>query len=338
MREIGEFGLIDRLASRLKQRVGSHPSGVVIGIGDDTAVLEYQPDQQIVATTDALVEGVHFRKDTITYHNVGYKAMAASISDVAAMGGRPQHGMITMAIPADIEVETLECIYDGIAEICNEYDCAVVGGDIVKTDGPLLINVALLGTVERGKALLRSTAQVGDIVFVTGTLGGSAAGLALRCQYKGTELEQSMRDYLIGCHERPTPQVTAGTLLAESGICTSCNDISDGLASELHEIAAASNVTITIIEKHIPIHDYVRQFASLTGSDPYSWALYGGEDYQLVGTVHKQHVGAIQSKFQEHQIPFVVIGEVTGFGNKVLMAKENETIELEKSGYNHFRT
>jgi thiamine-monophosphate kinase len=335
--EVGEFGLIDRLAARLRHAPNGGNTGVVVGIGDDTAVLRYQPDHDIVATTDALVEGVHFREDTITYHNLGFKAMAASISDIAAMGGVPLHGLISIAIPSRMQVETLEEVYDGVAEMCNLFGCTVVGGDIVKTDGPLLINIALLGAVQRTKALLRSTAQVGDVVFVTGPLGGSAAGLALQCEHTDLVLEQSVREDLLRFHERPIPQVLAGQLLVQSDACTSCNDISDGLANELHEIASASGVSIRIQEEQIPIHPSVLQFSHRIGHNPYEWALYGGEDYQLVGTVRKHQLEIVQTLFREKSLPFYVIGEVTNPGSDVSIVSGRSTVPLEKRGYHHFR-
>ncbi|UOF92810.1 thiamine-phosphate kinase [Fodinisporobacter ferrooxydans] len=343
MRDLGEFGLIDRLTARLKHI----QTDVTVGIGDDAAVLGYPADCEIVATTDALVEGVHFRSDTISVHNLGYKAVAASISDIAAMGGLPKHILLSLAIPPDSDISRLEGIYDGIDEISQHYKCSVVGGDVVKTEGPLVINVTLLGTVKRGQALLRSGAKVGDVVFVTGYVGGSAAGLSYRLRSQHPPFVETAEDtaawkdcmeYLGSCHERPNPQVQAGQLLLASGVCSSCNDISDGLASELHEISKASNVTIEIQAAAVPIHPHVQAFARGFSCDALEWALYGGEDYQLVGTVRKESFDTLAAQFHQAGLQMFAIGHVTGTGRGVLLRQGNASTDISASGYNHFRS
>ncbi|MFC4766876.1 thiamine-phosphate kinase [Effusibacillus consociatus] len=332
LREVGEFGLIERLRDKLNPADDT----VIVGIGDDAAVLSYDAKSYVVMTTDMLVEGVHFREDTIDFRSLGWKSLAASFSDIAAMGGIPRHAAVSLAIPPSYEIESLEQLYEGIAEICSEFQAHVVGGDIVKTDGPFVISVTVNGEAAQGKALLRSGAQPGDLVFVTGTVGGSAAGLVLLESSQKSLLPPDEQLTLITFHQRPVPQVQVGQILRTSGGCTSCNDISDGLASELNEIAAASGVGIRIDENRLPLAPAVTNFARITGQNAIDWALYGGEDYQLVGTLHPLAYSAVVTACQMNGIRFTLIGRVIE-GSGVVMERSagGETV-LTARGYNHF--
>jgi thiamine-monophosphate kinase len=329
--EIGEFGLIDRLASKL----APVDESVVVGIGDDCAVLQYAVGAQVVTTTDMLVEGVHFRSDTIDDRSLGYKSIAVSISDIAAMGGRPRHVVISLAVPVQHDVERIEALYEGINDVCTEYNAHVVGGDVVKTDGPFVISVTVLGEVEQGRALLRSGARAGDLVFVTGTVGGSAAGLDF--VQHGTDLSLSDEEAanLRGFHQLPKPQVQAGRLLLTSRACSSANDVSDGLSSECNEIAKMSRVKLVIEGERIPIHPSVARYAELRGRDPVEWALFGGEDYQLVGTVDAGEAGEVREALARAGIRFTIIGRVEE-GAGVTLQRGGDSVELTPRGYNHF--
>ncbi|ASS76616.1 thiamine-phosphate kinase [Tumebacillus algifaecis] len=328
--ELGEFGLIDRLAARL----GQGDESVVVGIGDDAAVLQYASNMQVVTTTDMLVEGVHFRRDTIDDRSLGYRSLAVSISDIAAMGGRAKHAVISLAIPVDLEVERLEELYIGVQEICTEYGTYVVGGDVVKTTGPFVISVTVLGEVECGRALLRSGARPGDLIFLTGTAGGSAAGLDLLLHGQGIELAIEQKSDLLRFHQRPAPQILAGRLL-QAGGCTSANDVSDGVSSELHEISKQSGVKLVVEAEQIPLHDSVRAYAALRGRDPLEWALFGGEDYQLIGTIDPAMQEQIKARFAEAGVEFTIIGQVEA-GAGVTLMQDGVGRELPAKGFNHF--
>ncbi|GAX88798.1 thiamine-monophosphate kinase [Effusibacillus lacus] len=332
LRDIGEFGLIDLLRSKLNP--ADHT--VVVGIGDDAAVLAYNAGAHVLLTTDMLVEGVHFRQDIIDFCSLGWKSVAASLSDIAAMGGTPRHAVVSLAIPPDAKVDSLERLYDGMAQICAEFETHVIGGDIVKTSGPLVISVSLTGEVAKGKALLRSGARPGDLVFVTGHIGGSAAGLAFLENDQKALIPADEQLELTNYHQRPIPQITAGKILAASEGCTSCNDISDGLASELNEIAKASGVGIHIEERRLPIAPSVRNFARFSSHCATNWALYGGEDYQLVGTLDPLRYEEVADQCHLQGIPLTLIGRVTQ-GSSVLMETEDGyEVLLQARGYNHF--
>jgi thiamine-monophosphate kinase len=332
LRDIGEFGLIDRLRGKLNPA----DETVVVGIGDDAAVAAYHPASHVLITTDMLVEGVHFREDTIDYRSLGWKSLAASLSDIAAMGGIPRHAVVSLAIPPAFAVAKLDLLYEGIGQICEAYHTHVIGGDIVKTEGPLVISVTLTGEVEQGRALLRSGAQAGDLVFVTGPIGGSAAGLSFLQSHQQSLVHPDEQSVLLNSHQRPQPQVEAGRILSQSGGCTSCNDISDGLASELNEIAIASGVGIVVEEERLPIAPAVRNFARLAERNSTDWALYGGEDYQLTGTLSPLAYGSLVNQFLMRGLELHLIGRVTEGQGVILRCRDGEEQRLQARGYNHF--
>lgn len=172
---LDEFAFISSLANRLK-----HTSpDVVVGIGDDAAVVSFPMDEEVLLTTDTMVEGVHFLPQTLSAVDLGYKSVAVSISDIAAMGGIPKHVLISMVIPQSYDTDWFMQMYDGVRLICEQFGCDVVGGNVAHTKGPFVVTSTVTGIVPKGQAILRSGAKAGDVVFVTGHLGGSAAGLSL---------------------------------------------------------------------------------------------------------------------------------------------------------------
>ncbi len=327
LKEIGEFGLIDRI----KEGTIFDQAGVVAGIGDDAAV--YRPADGLyqLLTTDMLVENVHFLLDKTTPRQLGYKAIAVSLSDIAAMGGMPRHAVVSLGLPPQLPVEFVVAVYDGMKEICREFAVNIIGGDTVASPHALVINVAVTGEVEPACLLRRSGAKPGDAVVVTGTLGDSACGLELLRTPRWTE-----RDYagpLVAAHLTPRPQVEVGRLLAGWG-ATSADDISDGLASEAHELARAGGVGIRLYADRIPLSSQLVEAAAVLGREPLDYALFGGEDYQLVFTVGQDDLGRLACKGG----PLTVVGEVTGKeAGVVLVAADGKTAALKPRGYNHFR-
>lgn len=332
-----EFALIEHLTHRLPESTRTGP-GVKTGIGDDAAVLSCEPGDEWLATTDSMVEGVHFAAATIPWRDIGYKCVAASISDIAAMGGIPRYVLMSLVLSGtgqELALQSLEDLYDGIGDCAVMYNCQVVGGNVTRTSGPVVLTSTVLGTVPSGRALLRSGAQPGDLVFVTGPVGASAAGLQLLLHPRTIPADEALPLYR--AHQRPTPQVTAGTVLREVG-ASSCNDISDGLASELNEIAKASGVRLRIDRARIPIIPEVRNFARLEGIDPLRYALYGGEDYQLVGTAEPFAFARALTQLQALGINLTQIGRVER-GDGVVAEGGGRGLEvIEAKGYNHFNS
>ena len=329
LKQIGEFGLIDLL----KKDTIVDPANVVEGIGDDAAVLLSSPRQLQLITTDMMVEDIHFTTKTTTPWQLGYKSVAVNISDIAAMGGVPRHAVVSIAIPQHIDIEFITGLYGGMKEICREYGVNIVGGDTVSSPGGLVINVALLGEVEPSQLLKRSGAQSGDLVVVTGTLGNSGAGLELLT--RGNWEEHEFAWPLVTAHLTPRPQVRAGRALGAAG-ASSADDVSDGLSSEVNEIASASKIGMRIYEDRIPLSPELRQAAAHLNKPAVDFALYGGEDYQLLCTINPQHYS--DSLASEAGMKLTVIGEVTpAEQGVVLIESDGRTRRLEPRGYNHFR-
>lgn len=326
-----EFALIAHLTSRLRNGTRN----VRIGIGDDAAVLSPQAGAEWLVTTDAMVAGTHFLPQTMSWADVGYKVIAASLSDIAAMGGDPQHIVLSLAIPKDVSLLDLEQLYAGVDEICTMFDCALVGGDVVTIDGPMVLTSTVLGTCPAGTALLRSGAQPGDLIYLTGTVGGSAAGL--RHLLEPSRLPEDEALQLRHWHQRPRPQVAAGRILRESG-ASSCNDISDGLASELNEISTASQVRLRVDTQRVPLAPAVSNFARMRGEAALDYAWYGGEDYQLVGTASPLAFARALAICESIGVQLTNIGRVEAGDGVVTSGPDGRLAVLAPRGYNHFRS
>jgi thiamine-monophosphate kinase len=275
--QVGEFGLIDRLRAIVGVGGGAVP---LIGIGDDAAAWE-QPAAVLVATTDLLVEGVHFDLGFTSWRDLGWKALAVNLSDLAAMGAEPEWALVSLALRPDLGTAEIEECYAGMQALADAAGCTIAGGDTVSTPDRMAINVVVLGSVPAGQGdtlLRRDRARPGDRVGVTGLLGASAAGLyALRHPER---CPAPVREALAGEHRRPQPQLLAGRLLRTAGVRCAM-DISDGLLADLGRICAASGVSATLEAARLPIHPAVLE----TFPDrALAWAAAGGEDYQLVFT------------------------------------------------------
>lgn len=329
LEQLGEFALIDLI----KQDTINKTDSVVIGIGDDAAVLKTTPGRLQLVTTDMLVEKVHFDLSTSSAWQLGYKAIGVNLSDIAAMGGVPNHVVIAIALPRQLPVDFVVSLYDGMKEICREFGVNIVGGDTVSSPHGLVINVTVLGDVEPDKLQRRSGASVGELVVVTGTLGDSGCGLDLLMQ--GDWQKYSFASPLVSKHLVPKPQVLQGPMLAALG-STSMNDISDGLASEVNEIAHASHVGMRIYSSLIPLSTQLQAAAPIFEKSALHYALYGGEDYQLVFTIAPEEFKVLaQADIGAH---LTVIGEVTDQSQGILLVAEDGcTSALEAKGYNHFR-
>lgn len=331
LNQLGEFGLIDMLAQNLEWG-----TGVIKGIGDDTAVLEPDGHKQQLFTTDMLVEGVHFSLEYALPRQVGIKAMAVNVSDIAAMGGKPTHAVVSLALPPSLSVEAVLDFYEGLRQAAREYAVNVVGGDTVKNPERLVVNVALLGEVEKGRALYRSGAHPGDLVYVTGHLGASAAGLYI-CQHFNKPFPSEAADFARLAHLEPRARLSAGRLLAKVEGVTSMNDISDGLASEVNEICRASGVGCRIRCAQIPIDARVKELAALAGIGPLDWAFLGGEDFQLVFTVNPSCAAVVEHTLKTSGEDFTQIGEILPPEHGIsLELGGGQKVPLQANGYNHF--
>lgn len=331
LKDIGEFGFIKRVTSESV----FNQKELLVGIGDDCAVLPLDEENALLAACDMLVEKVHFLRDKSTPYQIGYKSVAVNFSDIAAMGGWPTGIMISIGFPKSSSLKDLEELYKGIADICCKYKANIIGGDTVSNPEGWTINVSVLGKVKKENIHLRSEAKVGDIVFTTGTLGDSAAGLEI-VLHKDLAIEASVKETLLRKHLMPEPCLKEVEVLNIHRGVNALNDISDGLASETNEISEASGIGIELIAEDVPVSDEAKLLAKIMDKDPLEWALFGGEDFQLVGTIDQEKYEIINKAYVEKfNRPLYKIGKVTE--NKgVFLIKNNEKKILKPSGFNHF--
>jgi len=273
-----EFALI----AALSRRFGRTGRSVLRGIGDDAAIVRPSPGYLLLLTTDLLAEGIHFDLATATFEDIGYKAAAANLSDIAAMGGTPQHLLVSLAIPTGYAASDILRLYRGVMTACRPHGVELIGGDTSASQRGLFISITLTGLVPPKEVLTRDGAKVGDLLYVTGTLGDSRAGLHLLTA-KGQA--QPYARHLIDRHLHPTPRITAGRLLASHGLATAAIDLSDGLSGDLAHLCTLSGVGAEIHSDTLPLSRACRAYAIASRTDPIRLALAGGEDYELLFTV-----------------------------------------------------
>ena len=265
--EIGEFGLIESI----KKGCITSLEGVVKGIGDDCAVFRASSGRVLLLTTDMLVEDIHFLSNTITPYQLGRKAIAVNLSDIAAMGGKPLVILISLAVPAQTEVEEIKELYRGMSDICGLYGVDIVGGDTVASPDNLIINVSLVGDANEQEVLYRSGARPGDKVYLTGTIGDSSAGLSI-LKHKISS-QDYLREYFIKAHNEPEPLIETGKVIAGSQLATAMIDLSDGLLSDLGHICEQSEVGALLEREKIPLSQELKGLAAHAGFDPLDFAL-----------------------------------------------------------------
>jgi thiamine-monophosphate kinase len=273
----------DDLVRRIRAAAARDRDGVLVGIGDDCAVLAVTPGTQLIAKTDLLIEDVHFRRRYAEPADIGWKALAVNISDIAAMGGRPRWALVALAFPATATPDEIEAFYGGMLLLAREHGVAVVGGDTSSSPGAWFVNVSLLG--EAMRSVLRSTARAGDVVAVTGTLGRSAAGLAvLEGAHAPAGLDADTLAEMTGAHLRPRPRAAEGRWLGATDGVSAMMDLSDGLAVDLPRLCLESAVGARVEIDALPISAGTRRVAAAVGRDALAWATGGGEDYELLIT------------------------------------------------------
>jgi thiamine-monophosphate kinase len=335
--ELGEFALIARLTAGLPTR-----ADVTLGAGDDAALLDLSgvaADALLVATCDAQVEGQHFSLGVATPEEIGHKALAVNLSDLAAMGAEPLWALVSLLLPRALEVATLDGVYAGLRSLAARYNVALVGGNISATVGALAIDVTALGRVPRDQALLRAGGAPGDLILVTGTLGAAAAGVLL--QGKDTRLDAvsaAMRARAHAAQVSPQPRVAEGRALAPSGVVTAMLDVSDGLAADLGHLCAASHVGAELDADAVPVDPAARAVAEALERDALELALEGGEDYELVFTVRADGVERALEAVAQAGGSARVMGRLTEPGASLrLRYADGQIEELVARGWDHLR-
>jgi thiamine-monophosphate kinase len=331
--EFGEFGLIARITAGLPQS-----ADVIVGVGDDAAVLDIGGDELVVATCDAQVEDTHFRLRHTNPHDVGRRALAVNLSDIAAMGGRPRFALISLLMPPTLEVAILDGIYDGLRVEAAQFDVALVGGNIARNAERLIIDITLLGTGMRNRLLRRDSAQRGEVVMVTGILGSAAAGLlVLEDEQLAAKVSSENLAGVLAAQRTPTPRVAAGQWLAQHGITTGI-DVSDGLAADIAHICEASGVGVHIEAESLPIQPEVVTLAALAGREPQDLALFGGEDYELVFTAPADRADVLAHKlFVATGVNATAIGTICE-GSAMTLFRQGKPSPLHPTGWDHLRS
>ena len=328
------------------------PPWVVVGPGDDAAVIEQARGALDVLTTDALVDGVHFDRRFVPADAIGHRALAVNLSDLAAMGAEPRAALLSFVLPDTLEVAAFDGIVDGMLALAGVHKVTLVGGNITRTPGPLTIDVTAIGSVRPRRILRRTGARPGDDVYVTGTLGDAAVGLKMLLEgrpegrpLRDGRAEMSAEtsvgaDLQVGpCIERylrPEPRVRAGLLLGRNRAASSAMDLSDGLADGVRQIAEASGIGITIDAAAIPVSNEARRWHETHGGDEVAGALSGGDDYELLFTSRPAQRGRLRGVRQQMgSLAVTRIGVVTK-ARDLLVTGEGGPREL-PAGYEHFR-
>ncbi|PRZ00061.1 thiamine-phosphate kinase [Marinilabilia salmonicolor] len=329
--EIGEFGFIDRFSGKFSALNKNEE----YGIGDDCAIMPLDDQYNQIVTTDLLIEDIHFLRSAITPFDLGYKALAVNLSDIAAMGGTPSASFLSIALPADTEVEYMDQVMEGYRSLSEKYRVPLLGGDTTKSPDKIVINVCVTGKVLKGKAKLRSSAMTGDYICVSGPLGDSAAGLNMLLNNINPD---NQTKNLISWHNRPEPAITEGLWLGRQEGVNAMMDISDGIASDLKHILTRSGKGAVIHLENIPLSEALRATSRNNTIDVLKFALSGGEDYRLLFTVQSQDFEKIKKDYNKHfQTPLTCIGKITEENpGEIMWMQENRPFVFQKGGFNHF--
>ena len=315
------------------------PPWVVVGPGDDAAVIVPERGALDVLTTDAQVDGVHFDLRFVPPDAVGHRALAVNLSDLAAMGAEPRAALLSLLLPDTLDLEAIDRIMDGLLGLAARHRVTLVGGNITRTPGPLALDVTAIGSVRPRRVLTRGGARPGDDVYVTGMLGDAAVGLQTLKQQapaRGGGGQVGPYESCVDRYLRPEPRVRAGLLLGRNRAASSCMDLSDGLADGVRQVAAASDAGITIDTAAIPISEASRQWHERAGRDPIATALSGGDDYELLFTARPAQRGRLRGVLRQFgDLRATRIGVVTR-ARELLLRDAGGTRELPE-GYEHFR-
>ena len=346
---MNEFDFIKKIRVLAEERTPT--AGLVRGIGDDAAVLKSFLGSDVVVSTDLLVEDIDFHRAT-TYPNLlGHKALAVSLSDVAAMGARPRWALLSIGVPNDVwQSEFLDRFYEGFFELAARYGVGLIGGDVSRTPEKIVIDSIVIAECLPQHEVYRSGAKPGDQIFVTGFLGDAAAGL--RLIERGARLhsptssdappsigeaagEDHPLDHLLRRQLQPEPRVGWGMLLGDKRLATAMIDVRDGLSSDLNHLCAESKAGALIDSSSIPLDPLLKELSGRRALDPLMLALHGGEDFELLFAVRPENIGKLPTRVDG--VSLTRIGEITEASEGVRISEGSRTWKLESGGWEHFK-
>jgi thiamine-monophosphate kinase len=329
LKDIGEFGFIERIERGCLNR----DSNVIRGIGDDCCVFKISGERAVLLTTDMLVENVHFLLDSIAPFDLGRKSLAVNISDIAAMGGNPREAVISIAIPDTLDIPFLDTLYDGMKSMAREFDVNLLGGDTTRSPEHLVINIALVGEAPQDEILYRSGAKVDDVVFLTGPVGSSAAGLDIIL----TGRSFYAHDELLRAHHDPFPHVKEGRIVASMRIANSLIDVSDGVAADLGQICAKSGLGAVVEQESVPTTVAFRAYCEQYNQDSRHLSLHVGEDYVLLGTAPPEAVDKLDEALRLEGCGYYPIGVMVSDPGLMLECSDGSTESIGARGWDHFK-
>ncbi len=367
---MNEFDFISRLRGRVYSRANS--TRIIKGIGDDASIIRELVDRDLVVTTDLLVEGIDFRLHTTPPRLLGHKALAVSLSDIAAMGARPFWSFLSIGMPEGTwQTSFRETFIEGFFNLADQFGVVLAGGDVSETKAGVVIDSIVLGEVVSGRAVPRSGARIGDQIFVTGSLGGAASGLKLlelgahvqhqsevRDQRSEKDKSPGLADGTVDSEQdssaaklnsrsdddaiqalllrqlRPEPRVGWGIVLGDEQLATAMIDLSDGLSSDLHHLCKESDVGAIIDAGSLPLDEDVKYLCGRRALDPLALALHGGEDFELLFTVAPQNVSRLPKRVDGVELSH--IGEITSASGEIRIKEKTRTWKLDPEGFQHF--
>jgi thiamine-monophosphate kinase len=333
---VGEAGEHELLA-RIRARVGPPPSFVSVGIGDDAAVVAPERHTADVLTTDALVDGVHFERRLVPPRAIGHKALAVNLSDLAAMGATPRVALLSLGLPRELAVAEFDEVLDGLVSLAERHHVALVGGNITRSDGPLFLDVTAVGSVRPRRILKRSTARAGDVLFVSGTVGAAAAGLAWLRRLGPAALDGPDAEVAGAAarHAVPEPRVRLGSVVARSRVASACMDTSDGLADAVHQLAASSRLGADVLLESLPLDPAVLSLHP-DPAEGLTLALGASDDYELLFAVPRRRVRGFKAAARQAGTLVTPIGTLRATAGVSLLQDGHE--RPWPAGYVHFQS
>jgi thiamine-monophosphate kinase len=332
----GERAIIDHIRKRLP----AAPPSLIVAAGDDAAVMVPERGAMQVLTTDALVEGVHFDRRFSSLADVGYKAIAVNVSDVAAMGATPSVVLLSFMLPDGTSLDEIDALLDGVLEMASGAKATVAGGNITRSPGALIVDVTAAGHVRPRRILTRSGGRAGDALYVTGSIGGAAAGLEMLQAGEDVRVaaETTHTEAFAACirrHRRPEPRLRIGAVLGRARVASACMDLSDGLADGIRQIAEASGTGAMIDAGALPLDRGARTWFSALRRDPIHAALAGGDDYELLFAVPRKSARRMRNaESAARGVPLTRIGELTQ--DRALVVMRSGQAEPLPHGFTHF--
>ena len=333
--DIGEFGLIDGI-NKLIRGEGAQLPEKTLGIGDDCASFQPREGYELLVTCDSIVEGRHYLPRYISPMDLGRRAMVLNISDIGAMGGHTLYALVSLGLRADTPVKDVEAMYRGFIAELIPFDAAIIGGNLTRSEGASFIDITLIGEIESGKSVRRSTAKQGDSILVTGYPGQAAAGLEILL--KAIPVDDVQAHPLVRAYNTPSHRAREGGAVAGSGMATAMIDTSDGLIGDLGHICDESGVGARIIQENLPVSSALEEAAEQLKDDPLDFILQDSDDYELVITCLPENADRICSLITSlRDIPVTEIGTITGKADGIkLISHGGIPRDITPSGWDHF--